>query len=313
MRISIWARRLALGLVTVIAALFAIALPVAYARNPPGSPDRPAYLDRIESRYADTDLARFHYTVTGQGSPVVLVAGGGLWQYSWRDVIPALARQHTVYAVDLPSQGYTELRRPGFAFDLPAMAQAIGAFFDAIDLNHAALVGHSWGGAWSLYFAEQHPERVDRLALLDSPGLDAEKAPVTPVFQTPILGELATKLTTRDFYADSIRGTFHRKHLVTDEMIDELWPPFSRPDNRDGFLALWRNLDYRRTDADLSRVTAPTLVLWGGADEWLPATQAERLAARIPNATATVLPGCGHTVHEDCPTETIPLIENFLG
>ncbi|WP_159840299.1 alpha/beta fold hydrolase [Nocardia sp. CY41] len=313
MRLGIRTRRLALGLAAVVAALFAAVLPVAYAWNPPASPDRPSYLDRIHSRYAETDLARFHYTVTGQGSPVVLIAGGGLWQYSWREVIPALARQHTVYAVDLPSQGYTELRRPGFAFDLPAMAEAVGAFFDAVGLDRAALVGHSWGGAWSLYFAEQHPERVDRLILLDAPGLDAEKAPVTPLFQTPLLGELATKLTTRDFFTDSIRGTFHHKHLVTDEMIGELWPPFARPDNRDGFLALWRNLDYRRTDAELARVSAPTLVLWGGADEWLPPTQAERLAARIPNATAEVLPGCGHTVHEDCPADTIPLIEEFLG
>ncbi|MFC9996776.1 alpha/beta fold hydrolase [Nocardia sp. NPDC127526] len=313
MQYTTWFRRLAIALTATLSVLSAVAIPLAYAWEPPESDYRSQYLSRVESRYADTDLARFHYTVTGSGSPVVLVAGGALWGYSWRDVIPELAQRHTVYAVDLPSQGYTELHRRDFAYDLPAMSEAIGAFLDAVELPRVALVGHSWGGAWSLYFAERHPDRVERLALLDSPGLDAEKAPVTPLFTTPVLGELATKLTDRSFYAESIRGTFVHQELVTDEMIDEGYAPFSRPENRDGFLALWRNLDFGLTDAGLARVGAPTLVLWGGQDSWLPSSQAERLAARIPDATARVLPGCGHTVHEDCPAAAIPVLAGFLG
>lgn len=305
MSIRTLSTRLALATAAVLAA---IAVPVAHADGPDGSP----YLSRIGSRYAETDLARFHYTRTGTGSPVVLIAGGGLWGYSWRDVVPALAAEHTVYAVDLPSQGYTEVHREDFAYDLPAMSEAIEAFFDAVGLERAAIAGHSWGGAWSLYFAQQHPDRVERLVLLDSPGIDAEKAPVTPLFTTPLLGELATNLTTRDLYADNIRGTFQHRHLVTDEVIDELYAPFSRPANRAGFLSLWRNLDYRLTDAGLAEVTAPTLVLWGERDSWLPTSQAHQLAARIPEATATVVPGCGHTVHEDCPAQVNPVLTAFL-
>ncbi|MGY1945079.1 alpha/beta fold hydrolase [Nocardia asiatica] len=303
--------RLAAIAAVLVGALAAFVVPMAYGQ-PPTSTYQSRYLTRVETHYVDTDLARFHYTRTGTGSPVVLVSGGGLWGYSWRDVIPALAAEHTVYAVDLPSQGFTELRRADFAYDLPAMSQAIATFLDAVGLQRTALVGHSWGGAWSLFFAEQHPDRVERLVLLDSPGLDAEKAPVTPLFTTPVLGELATDLTTRSLYADNIRGTFHNKHLVTEEVIDEFYAPFSRPANRAGFLSLWRNLDYRLTDAGLARVTAPTLVVWGGADTWLPVSQADELAARIPNATATVLPNCGHTVHEDCPAQTNPLLTAFL-
>ncbi|WP_084510295.1 alpha/beta fold hydrolase [Nocardia lijiangensis] len=304
-------KRVAAIAAVLVGVLTALVVPVAYGQ-PPTSDYQSQYLSRVESHYVDTDLARFHYTRTGTGSPVVLVAGGGLWGYSWRDMIPVLAAEHTVYAVDLPSQGFTDLYRGDFAYDLPAMSQALASFLDAVGLQRTALVGHSWGGAWSLYFAEQNPDRVERLVLLDSPGLDAEKAPVTPLFTTPLVGELATNLTTRSFYADNIRGTFQNKHLVTDEVIDELYAPFSRPANRGGFLSLWRNLDYRLTDAGLGRVSAPTLVLWGGADSWLPASQAGRLAERIPNATATVLPDCGRTVHEDCPAQTNPLIAAFL-
>ncbi|GAB2665694.1 alpha/beta fold hydrolase [Nocardia goodfellowii] len=306
-------RRLAGSVAVSLGVLAGATVPMDHAWGEPSSSEyRSQYLARVESRYVDTDLARFHYTRTGTGPPVVLVAGGGLWGYSWRDVIPALAADHTVYAVDLPSQGFTELHRADFAYTLPAMSQAIATFLDAVGLGRAAIVGHSWGGAWSLYFAQRYPDRVERLALLDSPGLDAEKAPVTPLFTTPLLGELATNLTTRSFYAESIRGTFHNKHLVTDEVIDELYAPFSRPANRTGFLSLWRNLDFRLTDTGLAGVSAPTLILWGAQDSWLPPSQADALAARIPDATATILPGCGHTVHEDCPAQTIPLLTSFL-
>ncbi|MGW4740077.1 alpha/beta fold hydrolase [Nocardia xishanensis] len=305
-------QRLASTATVLLAVLAVITVPMAYAWAGPGPSYQSQYLTRVESRYAETDLAKFHYTRTGTGSPVVLIAGGGLWGYSWRDVVPALAAEHTVYAVDLPSQGFTDLHRDDFAYDLPAMSAAIAGFLDAIGLSRAAIVGHSWGGAWSLYFAEQHPERVEQLILLDSPGLDAEKAPVTTLFTTPLLGELATELTTRSVYADNIRGTFHNRYLVTEEVIDELYAPFSRAANRAGFLSLWRNLDYRLTDAGLTRITAPTLVLWGAQDTWLPTPQAHELARRIPNATATVLPGCGHTVHEDCPAQTNALLTTFL-
>ncbi|WP_435593465.1 alpha/beta fold hydrolase [Nocardia sp. bgisy118] len=312
MKSGMLSKRLALIATALLAVLTAVTVPIAYAWEGLGSSYQSQYLTRVESRYAETDLARFHYTRIGTGSPVVLIAGGGLWGYSWRDVAPALAAEHTVYAVDLPSQGFTELHREDFAYDLPAMSEAIATFLDAVGLDRAAIAGHSWGGAWSLYFAEQHPERVEQLVLLDSPGLDAEKAPVTPLFTTPLLGELATGLTTRSFYADSIRGTFHNQHLVTEEVIDELYAPFSQPANRDGFLSLWRNLDYRLTDVGLTRITAPTLVLWGAQDTWLPTSQAHQLARRIPNATTTVLPGCGHTVHEDCPAQTNALLTAFL-
>jgi hypothetical protein len=120
-------KRLALVMACVIGVLAVIAVPLAYAWEPASSCYQSQYLSRVESRYADTDLARFHYTRSGTGSPVVLNAGGALWGYSWRDVVPALSAEHTVYAVDLPSQGFTELRRDGFAYDLPAMSEAIGS------------------------------------------------------------------------------------------------------------------------------------------------------------------------------------------
>ncbi|MDA1360986.1 alpha/beta fold hydrolase [Glycomyces luteolus] len=127
------------------------------------------------------------------------------------------------------------------------------------------------------------------------------------------MGEAAANLTTRDLYADSLLSAFSHDELATDEMIDEGWAWFSRPAQRDAFVALARGLDYDETHVRLSDVAAPTLILWGGDDAWLPPSQAEGLAHRIPDARAEILPGCGHNLHEDCPETAVPLIAAFLG
>jgi pimeloyl-ACP methyl ester carboxylesterase len=304
--------RVSTAIAAALAALLAAASFLAYVWEPRSAGIESSYLGEIQSRYVDTAIARFHYTRTGSGPPVVLVAGGAMWLHSWRDTIPALAENHTVYAVDMPGQGYTEVLDDAFAYDLEAMSDAVEAFFDATGLDRASLVGHSWGGAWSLYFAETRPDRVDRLVLLDAPGLDAERARQTEIFKVPLVGEAAANLTTRDFYADSLRSAFSHKDLVTDEMIDEGWAWFSRPERREAFVALTRGLDYDETHARLGDVAAPTLILWGGDDAWLPSSQAEGLADRIAGARAEILPGCGHNVHEDCPDAVAPRIAAFL-
>ncbi|MEU1968957.1 alpha/beta hydrolase [Micromonospora sediminicola] len=299
-----WQRWLAGGVATLVAAT----LFVAYGWQPAAVE---GYRSSYESRYLDTPTARFHYSRTGSGSPVVLVAGGAQWLYSYRDMIPELAREHTVYAVDLPGQGYTTVKG-AFAYDIPAMADALGAFLDTVGLSTVALVGHSWGGAWSLYYAEHNPARVDRLVLLDSPGLDKPLASQTALFSVPVVGELTVKLMGRTDFEKSLRTAFAHQDRVTEEVVNENWHWMSRPDKREAFLRLVRSQDYSATDAGLARLRARTLVIWGEADTWLPVSYAQEYGRRIPGAGVHVIPGAGHNVHEDAPEEVNPLIVAFL-
>ncbi|MEV0611795.1 alpha/beta fold hydrolase [Nonomuraea sp. NPDC050404] len=293
----------------MIALLTAVTLFGAYGWQPTAVD---GYRSPYESDYLDTSLARFHYSKTGSGSPVVLVAGGAQWLYSYRHTIPALAREHTVYAVDLPGQGYTTVKED-FAYDIPGMARALGTFLDAAGLSTVHLVGHSWGGAWSLYYAEHNPARVDRLVLLDSPGLDKPLASQTALFSVPVVGELAVKLMGRADFEKSLRTAFAHQDRVTPEVVDETWHWMSRPDRREAFVRLVRTQDYTATDAGLARLRARTLVIWGQADQWLPFSYAQEYGRRVPGATVEIVPGAGHNVHEDAPEQVNPLLSAFLG
>jgi pimeloyl-ACP methyl ester carboxylesterase len=84
------------------------------------------------------------------------------------------------------------------------MTGALASFLDAVHLRRTALVGNSWSGGWALSFAQRYPQRVSRLALLDSSGLDVPDIWTWRVFKIPVVGELladfdVTKGSMRSF------------------------------------------------------------------------------------------------------------------
>ncbi|MEJ3653762.1 alpha/beta fold hydrolase [Actinomycetes bacterium KLBMP 9759] len=303
-----WRRAVALG---VPLALGAALLFGAYGY-------RPAQAAAIDpepgSRFVDTPLARFHYVTAGTGTPVVLLAPGASSTFAWREQVAGLARDHTVFAVDLPGNGRTTLHDQRFRYDLDGMTAAIGTFLDAVGVERAALAGNSWSGGFALAFAQRVPERVDRLLLLAPSGLDERDPLVWELMKPPVLGELITNLgTDRASLAAGLRSTyFANPERVTEEVVDAMWVPSTDPGNMRATVALERGLDWSVTEAALGRVRLPVQVIWGAQDEVLPAAQAGRFAALLPNAQVTVLDGCGHALTVDCAERVTALMSGFL-
>ena len=305
-----WLRGLALGLSLLLTGVLAY---LAYGYRPV---EQLAYRPPVQAgqRFVDTPVARFHYVQAGSGTPVVLLSPGAAWTYAWHPQVTALSREHTVYAVDLPGQGFTQLHERDFAFDLPAMTGAIDAFLDAVGVQRAALAGNSWSGGWALAYAQIHPERVDSLVLLAPSGL-AERDPLTwEALKIPLLGEAATNLSSGDRgpVRASVRDLLVHSDLVTDEVVDAMWAPGTFRDNLRSMYLLERGLDWRVTQRALSQTRTPTLIIWGAGDTVLSVAQAARFDALMPAATVHVLSQCGHALTLDCPDAVAGLMERFL-
>lgn len=271
------------------------------------------YLQQAPSRFVDTPVARFHYLHAGEGSPVILISPGSASVVAWQHQLPALAAHHAVYVVDLPGQGYTELKDRDFRWDLAAMTGALGSFMDVVGVERAAIAGNSWSGGWALAFAQRHPERVSGLMLLGSSGLDVADPWQWEVLKYPVAGELLTNLfTTRSAVRDSLMKTVVHQELVTAELVDEAWAPLTFRDNLRANYRLERGLRWRETEGAMPTTRTPALVLWGREDQILPAWQAERFGQLLPDARVVVLDGCGHALAVDCPAQVTPLLEAFL-
>lgn len=315
-RLRGWGRAILVTLAAILAVLAVIVLYGAYVYQPPDAGrgyDQP-YLQEVQSRFVDTPVARFHYVRAGSGSPMVLVSPGAAWVVAWKHQLSELSENHTVYVVDLPGQGYTKLKNPDtFHWDLDGMTGALGSFMDAVGVKRADVAGNSWSGGWVLAFAQRNPDRVSKLMLLDSSGLDVRDPWQWEVMKYPVVGELLTNLfTTKATVRDAAENSLVHKDLVTDELVDEWWAPMTFHDNLRSNYLLERGLDWRETEKAMPRTRTPTLVLWGKQDSVLPVRQAQRFGELLPNSEVRVLNGCGHALEYDCPNRVNSLMEAFL-
>ena len=121
----------------------------------------------LEARYETVDGHRLRYVRAGHGPAVVLVHGFGSSLYAWKDVIPGLARDHEVVALDLPGFGLSD--QPA-DLSVDALPRAVLGLMDRLSIARAALVGNSLGGGVCAMAAGAHPDRVSALVLVDAAG-----------------------------------------------------------------------------------------------------------------------------------------------
>ncbi|WP_201776641.1 alpha/beta fold hydrolase [Allosalinactinospora lopnorensis] len=134
-----------------------------------GAPNLPAgFTDTFTSRYIDTGELRLHAVIGGEGPPLLLVHGWPETWYAWRLLMPALARDFEVIAVDQRGIGLSD--KPEGGYDTGALANDLVALMDALGHQRFAVVGHDTGFAIGYALAADHPDRVDRVALAEIPG-----------------------------------------------------------------------------------------------------------------------------------------------
>ena len=225
------------------------------------------------------------YYEGGKGKTVVLVHGSGSHAGDWHGVAPALARRYRVLVLDLPGHG--ESGPAEGALPVSDLAGSLGALLDARSADEpATVVGSSLGGWVSLYYAWQHPERVERVIGISSSGIYAPlQVPLAPTDR-----EQARRLVA------AIRGP----HLATpsDEELDEVVKrvaagPVAR------LVAGLKAEDF--LEAKAAGIKVPVELIWGEEDGVLPLAYGQRLASLLPQARLHPLPRCGHMPQVHCP------------
>lgn len=268
----------------------------------------------LEARQADVGSRRVRYVRRGAGPAVVLVHGFGSSLYTWKDVIPTLAGRHDVVALDLP--GFGESDRPA-DLSLDDLPRAILGLLDTLGIERAAIVGNSMGGAAAVLAAAAQPARVGRLVLIDAAGFHLAPRERPAAFRlatsraAPLLQALPGKRLIVEW---SLRQVLHDDSLVTAERVAEYLAPAQRPGTYAALRSLGASLGDGpgRLAGTLGAIAAPTLVIWGADDRWIPPADADRFVAAIPGSRKVVIPACGHVPQEEKPAEVARLIAEFL-
>jgi len=300
-------RALVYLLVAVGAACRAPQIP-AERRYPAGTPFRAQYLV--------VDGTRLRMIDTGRGAPVVFVHGFGASLYSWRKTLPpVLAAGYRVIAFDNRGFGFSD--RPAAQagtglYTNAAYARLVVALLDSLHLPSAVLVGHSMGGAIAAEVALRYPDRVRGLVLIDAAGFGVRWPAALRVGRWPGAGGVAAALRGRWITERTLRSTYGDPSKVTQEDVDQYYAPVAEPGYGRALRGVLAEFRFDTLVGRMSAVAAPTLVVWGSADRWIPVRDGGRLATELPRGAFVVLPGVGHAAAEENPDEVNHLLITFL-
>ena len=266
-----------------------------------------------ESTLVTDDGARLAVTVlaplgAASGRTVVLVHGWAAARRVWGTVADRLIRQgHRVVLYDLRGHGASTLGREPFS--VPRLGADLGAVVEHVEASGAIVVGHSGGGFAAMAYAASPGARVGGLVLLGTAAHDQDtpdsevKMMGSPVFswavRRPALGRLLLGQNMLGKRADARAGEVNRQIFAA-----------TSPQMRSDAFASTRGMDLR---TDLARISAPAVVLAGGADKVIAPALGRTVADTLPGARFEQLEGAGHMLPLEAPEEVVRAVEEVSG
>ncbi|HEX9611591.1 MAG TPA: alpha/beta hydrolase [Gemmatimonadales bacterium] len=296
---------------TARAACTILALLAACRAAPIPSDQRFPAGTRFRDGYRAVDGTRLRMVDTGRGSPVVFLHGFGASLYTWRKTLaPVAAQGYRVIAIDNRGFGFSD--KPARGYGNAAYARLVVALLDSLGVSSAVLVGHSMGGAIAAEVALAHPDRVRGLVLIAGAGYGIRWPASLKLARWPVLGRVATALRGRWITGRLLRSTYADPSRVTERDVDQYYAPVPEADYGRALRGVLREFRFDSLVGRLGAIEAPTLVLWGAEDRWIPLSTGRRLASELPRAAFVVIPNAGHASPDEAPDEVNRFLIAFL-
>ena len=287
----------------------------------------------MQSQYIATNGIKLHVMTDGpeNGTAVILLHGFPQFHYGWKDQIPALVEAG--FRVIVPDQrGYNLSDKPKgvSAYDVDILAKDIVGLFDHFGIQKAKLVGHDWGAVVAWTIAIEHPERLEKLAILNVPHPDVmadfvlhnstqrKKSWYVFFFQIPWFVEWI--LSKNDFeYLGQMLTRSGRKNTFTETDMAEYKKAWSQKGALTGMLNWYRaavrksvRYAFSRKKAPARRVSVPTMLLWGKRDIALSVDMAQPSIDLCDDGELTIYDKSTHWVQHDASVEVNQKLIGFM-
>lgn len=257
---------------------------------------------------------RLAETGPGTGAPVLLVHGWGACVYTYRYLLPELARTgRRAIAFDLRGHGLSEKPHGTEHYTAAALMADLVGLLDVLGVERADMIGHSLGGRVLLQLALAYPSRIGSLVLAAPVGLAHVRLRRAARLLTPrITDRFARHLTPRWLTSFLLHGAYGDPRRAPNEAVDEYWAPSQFPGYYRALRALLEAFSWNPlSDNELGDIDHRTLVILGTADRLIP--DAGRRAGKLPNGSVLSIEGAGHLGVEECAKETNAAVIRFLG
>jgi pimeloyl-ACP methyl ester carboxylesterase len=263
-----------------------------------------------------TAVGEVAYEIFGEGPPVVLVHGTPTRSYLWRNIVPALAENRSVYVYDLLGYGESE-KGEGQDVSIAAQARLLKELVETWGLEEPAIAGHDIGGGIVLRAQLLEGVRFSRVAILDAVVLGhwLSAAPRSSTWHVREHAEAYEAMPNHLF------GAFFSAYLgetnsnLGRDAFEAYLAPWWGEEGRRAFVRQALQVEEWHTgeiEPRLACVEVPVLVVWGEKDGWLDPSLAPKLRKEISGSEFKLIQDGGHFVQEDAPEEIAKVLAGFF-
>lgn len=306
--------------VVVGVALWLVSFAIEGLRTKPSEPEKLAWAPDLSIQHTDLDGVKVRYIKAGAGPDLVLFHTLRTQLDIYENMIPELQKHFTVYAVDYPGHGWSDI--PNIDYDPDQFYDWAEKFLDKIDVQDATIVGTSIGGTIVLELASRQNPRVAKVISINpydyppslTAGLKGSSVFAQVLFTAtdfPFIGETFMRLRNPFVERSLFEGGVADPSSLSDELFTEFSSVGNRPGHYQAFISLLRERDqFQDARKNYSKIRVPVLLVFGDQD-W--ATQDERIRTRdlIPGVRMVVVKDGGHFLSLDQPEPLQDLIIKF--
>ena len=305
---------LAAGLV----ALVALSYIVEALRPQPVPPARLDWAPDLPLAYADLGGLRLRYVTTGRGPALVLLHTLRTQLDMFQKVIPALAGHFTVYAVDLPGHGFSDI--PSAEYSPEFFRSAVERFLETLRIEDAVLAGESIGGSIALLLAARHNPRVRAVVAINPYDYDRGRGVrrssllanvLFGLSNVPVVGGTVMRLRSLPIIRRVIQGGLYRKESLPERLARELNAVGNRRGHYRALMSLIRHWpEWESARSEYGSVDRPVLLLYGDHD-WSRPDEREANRRAVSGAEMRIVEGAGHFLALDAPEEWVRSVLEF--
>ena len=303
--------------------LISIVVLVAVVFTVYGQKDIP--VEKIKAKYGNAASQylplmgmQVHYRDEGNpadSTPLVLIHGTSSSLHTWDSLVAIMLTQNKkrIIRFDLPAFGITG-PNPENYYAGDYYVRFLDSFLNVMHIQKCALAGNSLGGSIAWRYTVAHPEKIDKLILIDASGypLKNEKGSLGFKLATiPIINNLLLVVTPKFLIKKSLETVFYDNQLISDAIVTRYYEMLLREGNRAATLSLFKNRTSISAEP-IKTITRPTLILWGDQDQLISVDNAYLFQKDIQGSALTIYKNVGHTPMEEAPQRVAASLESFL-
>ncbi|WP_255546919.1 MULTISPECIES: alpha/beta fold hydrolase [unclassified Moritella] len=263
-----------------------------------------------QSQWMDVNGMRIHYRDEGNpnGQPIVLIHGILSSLHTWKEWNKGLVDKYRIISLDMPGFGLTGGPENPDDFSEALLHSSFEQFITQLKLDDFILVGNSLGGYISAHYAANYPDKIKKLILIDPAGAPQDLPFILSFASLPGINTLAANVFPPFIIAMGVKDVYGNKDLITKENMDRYIHLSLRPGAKQAYantIAMLDEKNSQKAPLDFATITAPTLLMWGNKDIWVPQKLSEQWLQNIPGSRLITYPNAGHVPMEEIPQQTL--------